>query len=165
MLAPTGSLAWFATPWTSPAAAAPMPDDRHGGQVSTVGEMMHTRVVFTTPDSPMAEAAAEMVHERVGSALVMDGPFLAGILTERDILRAAAAATDLTAVLVSAWMTKDPQSAEPDTTVEDAAQMMLLNGFRHLPIMEGRPVRGVVSLRDLFAARISRPPQQRGVPG
>jgi CBS domain-containing protein len=134
-----------------------MPDDRHGGQVSTVGEMMHTRVVFTTPDSPMAEAAAEMVHERVGSALVMDGPFLAGILTERDILRAAAAATDLTAVLVSAWMTKDPQSAEPDTTIEDAAEMMLVNGFRHLPVMEGRTVRGVVSMRDLAAARIHRP--------
>lgn len=127
------------------------------GRAHTVGDMMHTRVVFTTPDSPMAEAAAEMVRERVGSALVMDGAFLAGILTERDILRAAAAATDLTAVRVSAWMTKDPQSAEPDTTIEDAAQMMLSSGFRHLPIMEGRTVRGVVSLRDLAAARIIPP--------
>jgi len=42
---------------------------------------------------------------------------------------------------------------------------MLLNGFRHLPVMEGRQVYGVVSLRDLFAARISRPPRQRSVPG
>ena len=123
----------------------------------TVGEMMHTRVVFTTPDSPMSEAAAEMVRERVGSALVLEGSFLAGILTERDILRAAAAAANLTAVRVSAWMTKDPQSAEPDTTVEDAERMMLRNGFRHLPIMEGRTVLGVVSLRDLAAARITRP--------
>jgi CBS domain-containing protein len=45
--------------------------------------------------------------------------------------------------------------------VEEAAQIMLLNGFRHLPIVEGRRVHGVVSLRDLFSARISRPPQQR----
>ena len=52
-----------------------------------------------------------MVQEKVGSALVMDGSLLAGILTERDVLRAAASATDLTTVLVSAWMTKDPQSA------------------------------------------------------
>ena len=123
----------------------------------TVGEMMHTRVVFTTPDSPMSEAAAEMVRERVGSALVLEGSFLAGILTERDILRAAAAAADLTTVRVSAWMTKDPRSAAPDTTIEDAAQMMLHNGFRHLPIMAGRTVLGVVSLRDLAAARIIRP--------
>jgi CBS domain-containing protein len=127
------------------------------GPAHTVSDMMHTRVVFTTPDSPMAEAAAEMVRERVGSALVMDGAFLVGILTERDILRAAAAATDLTAVRVSAWMTKDPQSAEPDTTIEDAAAMMLRSGFRHLPIMQGRTVRGVVSLRDLAAARIIPP--------
>ena len=137
-----------------------MADD--GRRAFTVGEVMHTRVVLTSPDSPMAEAAAEMVRERVGSALVMQGPFLAGILTERDVLRAAASGTDLTGVKVSAWMTADPQSAGPDTTLEDAAQIMLLNGFRHLPIMEGRQVRGVVSLRDLFAARISRPPQQRG---
>jgi CBS domain-containing protein len=133
-----------------------------GRRVFTVGEVMHTRVVLTGPDSPMAEAAAQMVRERVGSALVMQGSFLVGILTERDILKAAASGTDLTTVQVSAWMTKDPQSAGPDTTLEDAAQIMLLNGFRHLPILEGRQVRGVVSLRDLFAARISRPPQQRG---
>ena len=123
---------------------------------------MHTRLVSTSPDCPVAEAAAAMVREKVGSALVMQGPFLAGILTERDVLRAAASGADLNAVAVSAWMTADPQSTGPDTTVEDAAQMMLLNGFRHLPIVEGRNVQGVVSLRDLFAARISRPPQQRG---
>ena len=128
----------------------------------TVGDLMHSRMVSTSPDSPVAEAAAAMVRDKVGSALVMQGSFLAGILTERDVLRAAASGTDLTTVQVSAWMTKDPQSAGPETTVEDAAQMMLLNGFRHLPIMEGRTVRGVVSLRDLFAARLSRPPQQRG---
>jgi CBS domain-containing protein len=127
----------------------------------TVGDLMHSRVVSTSPDSPVAEAAAAMVREKVGSALVMQGPFLAGILTERDVLKAAASGSDLTAVPVSAWMTKDPQSATPDTPVEDAAQIMLLNGFRHLPIVEGRSVHGVVSLRDLFAARISRPPQQR----
>ena len=133
-----------------------------GRRAFTVGDVMHTRVVLTSPDSPMSEAAAEMVRERVGSALVMQGPFLAGILTERDVLRAAGSGTDLTAVQVSAWMTKDPQSAGPETALEDAAQMMLLNGFRHLPIMEGRQVVGVVSLRDLFAARISRRPQKGG---
>jgi len=98
-----------------------------------------------------------MVRHGVGSALIMQGRFLAGILTERDVLRAAASGSDLTHSPVSAWMTKDPEQASPDTTVEDAAQLMLLHGFRHLPVMEGREVRGVVSLRDLAAARISRP--------
>ena len=127
----------------------------------TVGDLMNSRMVSTSPDSPVAEAAAAMVREKVGSALVMQGSFLAGILTERDVLKAAASGSDLTAVPVSAWMTKDPQAARPDTPVEEAAQIMLLNGFRHLPIVEGRRVHGVVSLRDLFAARISRPSQPR----
>jgi CBS domain-containing protein len=127
----------------------------------TVGELMDRRVVSTSPDSPVAEAAAAMVRAKVGSALVMQGTFLAGILTERDVLRAAASGADLTAMPVSGWMTKDPQSAGPETTAEDAAQIMLLNGFRHLPVVAGREVCGVVSLRDLFAARISRPPARR----
>jgi CBS domain-containing protein len=118
---------------------------------------MHTRVVSTSSDDPVANAAAAMVRQKVGSALIMQGRFLAGILTERDVLRAAASGSDLTTAPVSAWMTKDPESASEDMTVEDAAQLMLLHGFRHLPVVDGREVRGVVSLRDLFAARISRP--------
>jgi len=120
-------------------------------------DLMSTRVAATTPDTSVAAAAAGMVEAGVGSAVVMQGSFLAGILTERDVLRAAASGEDLLASRVSEWMTPDPQSANPDTPAEDAAQIMLLNGFRHLPVVEGRTVCGVVSLRDLFAARIRRP--------
>ena len=120
-------------------------------------DLMHTRVVTTKPDASVAAAAQGMVAASVGSAIVLQGPFLAGILTERDVLRAAASGDDLSAAQVSAWMTPDPQSASPDTSIEDAAQIMLLNGFRHLPVVDGRTVCGVVSLRDLFAARIRRP--------
>jgi CBS domain-containing protein len=122
-----------------------------------VRELMHTQVVSTSSDGPVTVAAAAMVGARAGSALVMQGRMLVGILTERDVLRAAASGADLTVSPVSAWMTTNPESATLDTTVEDAAQLMLLNGFRHLPVVDGREVRGVVSLRDLFAARISRP--------
>jgi CBS domain-containing protein len=120
-------------------------------------DLMSTRVATTTPGAPIALAAAAMVEANVGSAVVMQGRFLAGILTERDVLRAAASGQDLSESLVSAWMTPDPHSASPDTSAEEAAQIMLLHGFRHLPIVEGRAVCGVVSLRDLFASRIRRP--------
>jgi len=123
---------------------------------------MTTRVATTAPEAPIAAAAAVMVAANVGSAVVMQGRFLAGILTERDILRAAAAGADLTASVVSEWMTPDPQSACPETSVEDAAQVMLLNGFRHLPVLEGRTVCGVVSLRDLFSIGIRRPVAGQG---
>jgi CBS domain-containing protein len=122
----------------------------------TVRDLMTTRVVAASPDDPVADTAAAMVQQKVGSALIMQGRFLAGILTERDVLRAAASGSDLTNSPVSAWMTKNPEQASPDTTVEDATQLMLLHGFRHLPVLEGRDVRGVVSLRNLAAARIRR---------
>lgn len=128
-----------------------------GRRILTVGDVMRAQTVSTTPDSPVADVAAGMVREKVGSALVMQGPFLAGIITERDVLKAAASGTDLSTTPVSAWMTKDPQTAGRDTPVEDAAQIMLLNGFRHLPVLDGRAVCGVVSIRDLFAAKIRRP--------
>lgn len=120
-------------------------------------DLMNTCVATTTPGTSVSAAAAGMVKANVGSAVVMQGSFLAGILTERDVLRAAASGEDLSACTVAAWMTPDPQSASPATPVAEAAQIMLLNGFRHLPIVEGRTVCGVVSLRDLFAARIRRP--------
>jgi len=120
-------------------------------------DLMNTCVATTTPGVSVSAAAAGMVKANVGSAVVMQGSFLVGILTERDVLRAAASGEDLSASTVSAWMTPDPQSATPDTSVAEAAQIMLLHGFRHLPVVEGRTVCGVVSLRDLFATRIRRP--------
>jgi CBS domain-containing protein len=119
-------------------------------------EVMSTSVVTATPQTPLTQAAAAMVAAGVGSAVVMQGTFLAGIVTERDVLRAAASGEDLRKSEVSEWMTPDPQAAGPDTAAEDAAQIMLLNGFRHLPVVEGRTVCGLVTLRDLFAARIRR---------
>ena len=123
----------------------------------TVRDLMTTRVVTARPDDSVADAAAAMVRQKVGSALITQGRILTGILTERDVLRAAASGSDLNHSPVSAWMTKDPEQASPDTRAEDAVQLMLLHGFRHLPVLEGSEVHGMVSLRDLAAARISRP--------
>lgn len=127
------------------------------GRVARLGDLMITDVVWVPPEAPLAQAATAMVRQKAGSALVMEGSFLTGILTERDVLRAAAAGADVTTVPVSVWMTADPQAATPDTPAEEAAQIMLRNGFRHLPVVDGRHVCGVVSLRDLFAVRIRRP--------
>jgi CBS domain-containing protein len=124
--------------------------------MATIRDLMNTKVVTTTLDASVTAASAAMVAASVGSAVVMQGSFLAGILTERDVLRAAASGEDLGRAEVSEWMTPDPQAAAPDASAEDAAQIMLLNGFRHLPVVDGRTVCGIVTLRDLFAARIRR---------
>ena len=125
--------------------------------MATLKDLMNTSVVTVSPDTTVTEAAAGMVRARVGSVVVLQGSFLAGILTERDVLRAAASGEDLSVSLVSAWMSPDPQAASLDMPAEEAAQIMLLNGFRHLPVVNGREVCGVVSIRDLFAAKIRRP--------
>jgi CBS domain-containing protein len=124
--------------------------------MTTLRDVMDTAVITTTPQAPVAQAAAAMVAASVGSAIVMQGSFLAGIITERDVLRAAASGQDLRNSQVAEWMTPDPQSVSPDASPEEAAQIMLLNGFRHLPVVAGRDLCGVVTLRDLFAARIRR---------
>jgi len=124
--------------------------------MATLKDLMNTSVVTASPDTTVTEAAAGMVRARVGSVVGLQGSFLAGILTERDVLRAAASGEDLSVSLVSAWMSPDPQAASLDMPAEEAAQIMLLNGFRHLPVVDGREVRGIVSIRDLFAAKIRR---------
>jgi len=86
----------------------------------------------------------------------MDGAWLAGIFTERDVLRAAASGKDLTSATVGEWMTPDPMTAEPEMDAGEAAQVMLSRGFRHLPVMESNRVTGIVSLRDVLSTRIRR---------
>jgi len=124
--------------------------------VATLREIMTTDVFRTTREASVAETAKAMVKGRFGSALVMHGNALLGIFTERDVLRAAASGENLTSSQVAKWMTSDPTTAEPDTDSEDAAQLMLSGGFRHLPVAEGAAVAGIVSLRDVLSARIRR---------
>jgi CBS domain-containing protein len=119
-------------------------------------DIMTTEVLTTPGERPVAEVTSMMVKGRVGSAVVMQGSWLVGILTERDVLRAAASGSDLTKLPVSEWMTGNPMTATPDTTAGEAAEMMLANGFRHLPVVEGRKLRGVVSIRDVLASEIRR---------
>jgi len=126
--------------------------------MTSLAEIMTSRVSTASPETPVAEAAAAMVRGGFGSAVVVQGSLLVGIFTERDVLRAAASGADLTRSRVSRWMTKDPETAEPDADSEQAAELMLGGGFRHLPVVEGNALVGIVSLRDLLSARIRRRP-------
>lgn len=116
-----------------------------------------TREVFTaTPDAKIVDVAKSMVKGRFGSAIVMQGSWIGGIFTERDVLRAAAAGADPNTASVGEWMTKDPVTVGSDMDSEEAGQMMVTHGFRHLPVVEGKEVTGIVSLRDVLSARLRR---------
>jgi len=121
-----------------------------------VSEVMTAEVATLEPDASMADAARVMVRGGFGSVVVVLGRMLLGILTERDVLRAAADEPDLAAVTVETWMTADPDTAGPDFDTEEAASLMLSRGFRHLPIVDGEDLVGMVSLRDVLSARIGR---------
>ncbi|TMK50035.1 MAG: CBS domain-containing protein [Actinobacteria bacterium] len=124
--------------------------------MASIGEIMTKDVYTTTGETPVVAAAQAMVKGRFGSAVIVEAGWLVGIFTERDVLRAAASGKDLSATPVSEWMTKDPQTATAEMESEEAAQIMAANGFRHLPVMDGKNVLGVVSLRDVMGARIGR---------
>ena len=121
-----------------------------------VSEVMTAEVATLEPDASMADAARVMVRGGFGSVVVVLGRMLLGILTERDVLRAAAGEPDLAAVTVETWMTADPDTAGPYFDTEEAASLMLSRGFRHLPIVDGEDLVGMVSLRDVLSARIGR---------
>lgn len=124
--------------------------------MAVLADIMTRDVTTATAEDSVAEAAAAMVAGRFGSVLVMTGSTLVGILTERDVLRAAAATRDLAADRVRNWMTPDPICASPDTATDEAEVTMMSQGIRHLPVTENSTVVGIVSLRDLFSARIHR---------
>lgn len=118
----------------------------------TIRDVMSIELVTVSPRASVAEAASIMSARHVGSAIVLDDEEdrpLAGIFTERDILRALGSDFDAAAHTVAEWMTKDPATIEAGASVAEALDRMLGGGFRHLPVLESGALVGIVSLRDL----------------
>ena len=104
------------------------------------------------PEATLEEAAEAMVDAGTGSLAVIDGRRLVGIITERDVVRAVGDEEDPSEEEVRDWMTEDPDTFSPETDVEEAASWLLEAGYRHMPVMEGDELLGVVSIRDLLWA-------------
>src|SRR3954449_12515956 len=118
--------------------------------MATVAEVMNRDVLTVDPTASIGEAAEKMVDAGVGAVVVMEDMVrMVGIVTERDLLRAVAQRARGAEARVRQWMTPNPVTIAPETTIEDAAQVMFDNNFRHLPVVkDGRPL-GIVSLRLL----------------
>lgn len=118
--------------------------------MATLGELMHDTFVTVAPEDTIGEAAAKMVEAGRGAAAVSDFGRLIGILTDRDVLRSVAARTHSSEERVRTWMTADPITATTETTADEAAKIMLDNGFRHLPIVDGERAIGIISIRAVL---------------
>jgi len=117
--------------------------------MATVAELMVTDVLTVEPSDSIGEAAEKMQAANVGAVVVTDFGRIVGIVTERDLLRAVAQRVRAAEARCRQWMTPDPVTVEPDTTVEEAAEIMFAHNFRHLPVVKDGRALGIVSLRML----------------
>ena len=121
-----------------------------------VADHMSSNVLIVAPDSNVADAARRMAERSVGAVLVLDGTRLLGIFTERDVLKVVAAGLEAAGAMpVSALMTRYPETIESTETTEHAASLMVHGGFRHLPVVDGGTLVGIVSIRDLMRVELA----------
>jgi CBS domain-containing protein len=116
-------------------------------QVSTG---MSSMVVTVSPGLTLHDAACAMADRKVGAAVVIDpeqpGP---GIITERDVLHSVAQGQDPTNERVEDHLSPKITFAAPDWSLERAAEEMVRGGFRHLVVVDGGEMVGVLSMRDI----------------
>ena len=115
-----------------------------------VADGMSRSVLTIGPAHTLRQAARMMSARRIGAAVVIDPEHAGiGILTERDLLDSVAAGEDPDAELVAQHRTEDLVYASPEWTLEEAAAAMVRGGFRHLVVIDGHDVAGLLSMRDI----------------
>lgn len=125
----------------------------------TIERILHSKngeIWSTRPDDTVYFAIAEMALRSVGALVVMEGPRLVGIISERDYARKVILqGLSSRETLVRDIMTRSPITVTPDYTIEDCMRVMSHYNIRHLPVLNGTTVAGVVSIGDMVTAIIS----------
>src|SRR6201997_2863318 len=140
------------------------PKSRHSwkeSSMSTLRELVNDRRVYSIEATrTVLEAARCMMEHNVGALPVLRNGDLAGILSERDIMnRVVAVGRTPGTTAVYEVMTANPRAVHADESIEECLFIMREFGFRHLPIVEGKELKGLVSLRDVLmhqAAELER---------
>jgi len=133
--------------------------------MTTLRELVKDRRVFSVEATrTVLEAARYMMEHNVGAVPVLRNGSLVGILSERDIMnRVVAVGRTPGTTAVSEVMTANPRAVAADESIEECLFIMREFGFRHLPIVDGDDLKGLVSLRDVLmhqAAEIERQTQR-----
>jgi CBS domain-containing protein len=121
-----------------------------------VGDVMSTRVVTVRPDEMVQLAIARMMEEGIGAVAVCEGARLVGIFTERDVLRLASEGSTFDDTKIGDVMTSRVVTASPDVHILDAARLMGERRVRHLPVVEGENLLGLVGIRDVLGTVVER---------
>jgi CBS domain-containing protein len=122
-------------------------------QAEPLSKLMEERsaaVHSVSPDVSVTECVRQMNELKIGAMLVMEGDRLAGIFTERDAMtRVLGGGLDPTQTPISKVMSSDPVCVSPSTSLEDARSLVTSRRIRHLPVIDGGKVVGMVSSGDL----------------
>jgi CBS domain-containing protein len=120
--------------------------------MNTLRDLVKDRKLYSIEsDRSVLEAARYMMEHNVGALPVLRNGDLAGILSERDIMnRVVAVGRTPGTTAVSEVMTANPRAVAADESIEECLFIMNEFGFRHLPIVDGKQLRGLVSLRDVL---------------
>lgn len=119
-----------------------------------VRDGMNPDVLTIGPSHTLREASRLMAKRHVGAAVVADADGL-GILTERDVLEAVGADQNPDTELVGDHLTKDLVFAAPDWLLDQAAAAMVVGGFRHLVVLDGNDVVGILAMRDIVRSWVA----------
>ncbi len=114
-----------------------------------IRECIDSDLVIVRPDDALSVVCRQMEAHRVGSALVVEDGSLLGILTERDVVRAVAEGTNPEKAQASDYMSRMLTTVSADETMEEAARIMTSQRIRHLPVVDGTRIAGVLSIRDI----------------
>lgn len=107
-------------------------------------------------DQTVLDVARAMVERNIGAVPVLSGGLLVGVFSERDLMRRVVVeGRDPRQTKVAEVMTEDPLTVSPQEDMETCCFLMRRNGFRHLPICEGKQLKGMVSLRDVIQHDLS----------
>jgi len=121
-------------------------------------------VVILSPKASVTQASALMATERVGAILICEGKRILGILSERDLAVAIAElGPDLFGRSVGELMSGDAPTAAPGDAVIDVMRMMTDKRARHVPVVDGEAVVGVVSIGDVLKSRLAEKIQENAV--
>jgi CBS domain-containing protein len=114
-------------------------------------------VATTTAAKTVAEAAAVLARKKIGALVVLEGDRIAGIISERDIVRAIAATGGAALTEpIDAIMTRTVVTCTDAETIDSVMARMTRGRFRHLPVVRGGKLDGIVSIGDVVKARISQ---------
>lgn len=122
----------------------------------SIVDVMNVRLVSVTPEARVEEAIQAMLDRGVGSVAVCEGPRLVGILTERDVLRLAGRGARMDELAVRHVMRTRLVTVSPDDGILSVARLMREHDVRHLPVVDGEHVLGMVGSREVLDALAER---------